>query len=153
MIKKSDDIILNVIARLMAPFLLTYGFYVLMHGHYSPGGGFQAGVVLGATLILLIVSMGSDYVQSKVSNRAIFTLGGLGVFIYAGIGALCLVFGGNVLDYGALAPLLHMSVPDARSYGILGVEVGVSMTVGTIMYAIFITLVTGDETTVVEHTS
>lgn len=147
MIKRSDDVILKVIARFMAPFLLTYGLYVLMHGHYSPGGGFQAGVILAATLILLIVSMGSDFVQAKVSNRTIFTLGGIGVFIYAGIAFLCLALGKNLLDYSALAPLLHMAVPDARSYGILGVEVGVAITVGTIMYAIFITLVTGEENT------
>lgn len=151
MIKQSDDLILKTIARVMAPFFMVYGAYVLMHGHYSPGGGFQAGVVTGAVLILLTVSMGSAYVQSKVSNKTIFILAGIGVFIYAGIGALCLVMGGNLLDYGALAPLLGMAVADARSYGILGVEVGVTITVGTVMYAIFVTLVTGDENAPVQQ--
>lgn len=145
MIQTSDNLILKTIARFVSPFFMVYGFYVLIHGHYSPGGGFQSGVMLGATLILLTVSMGSEYVQSKISNRAIFTLGGIGAFIYAGIAALCMALGKNVLDYSALAPLLGMAVPDARSYGILGVEVGVTITVGSVMYAIFIILVTGEE--------
>jgi multicomponent Na+:H+ antiporter subunit B len=35
-----------------------FAFYVLLHGHYSPGGGFQAGILLGASMILPRLALG-----------------------------------------------------------------------------------------------
>ena len=41
----SDNLIIRVSARMMVPFIQLFGLYVIVHGHYSPGGGFQ-GVTL-----------------------------------------------------------------------------------------------------------
>lgn len=41
MITSSDDIIIKTTARIFAPFIQLFALYVIMHGHYSPGGGFQ----------------------------------------------------------------------------------------------------------------
>ncbi|MDZ7690581.1 MAG: MnhB domain-containing protein [Balneolaceae bacterium] len=34
-------------ARILSPYIMVFGFYVIFHGHYSPGGGFQGGTLLG----------------------------------------------------------------------------------------------------------
>ena len=45
--------ILDVSARLLVPWILVFAIYVLIHGHVSPGGGFQGGVLLGSGLVAM----------------------------------------------------------------------------------------------------
>jgi multicomponent Na+:H+ antiporter subunit B len=54
-------------AKLVSPFLVTYGAYLIVHGHISPGGGFQGGVILAVSVILLITSYGYTLVEKKFS--------------------------------------------------------------------------------------
>ena len=42
-----EDLIIKTAVRLLVPFAQLFGLYVVVHGHYSPGGGFQGGVILG----------------------------------------------------------------------------------------------------------
>jgi multicomponent Na+:H+ antiporter subunit B len=143
MIARSDDIIIKTIARIVIPFIQLYALYVIMHGHYSPGGGFQGGVILGASLALLLITHGYEEIRRRIPEGAIMLLGSVGVLIYAGIGLTCLLLGGNYLDYGQLSAILHVDPAHARSLGILGVELGVGFTVMAIMYSIFFDIATG----------
>ncbi len=143
MIATSDDIIIKTIARIFVPFIQLYALYVIMHGHYSPGGGFQGGVILGASLALLLITHGYDQIKRRIPEGAIIFMGSLGVLIYAGIGLTCLLLGGNYLDYSQLSVILHVDAAHARSLGILGVEIGVGFTVMAIMYSIFFDISTG----------
>lgn len=143
MIISSDDIIIKTIARIFVPFIQLYALYVIMHGHYSPGGGFQGGVILGASLALLLITHGYDEMRRRIPEGVVILLGSVGVLIYAGIGLTCLLLGGNYLDYGQLSVILHVDPAHARSLGILGVELGVGFTVMAIMYSIFFDISTG----------
>lgn len=143
MIFRKEDIIVSTISRILIPFIQLYALYVIMHGHYSPGGGFQGGVILGASMVLLLLTRGYDEVTGKVSENTVTLLTSAGVLIYAGIGLLCLFFLGNYLDYGKLAALLHVNPARARSLGILGIETGVGITVMAVMYSIFLDISTG----------
>ena len=140
MIRKTDDVIVKTIARILIPFIQIYALYVIMHGHYSPGGGFQGGVILGASFVLLLITHGLADTRKKISEGGIAIFSSLGVIIYAGIGLLCLLLFGNFLDYSALSALLHIDPAKARSLGILGVEIGVAFTVMAIMISIFISI-------------
>jgi multicomponent Na+:H+ antiporter subunit B len=143
MIGKSDDIIIKTIARIFVPFLQLYALYVIMHGHYSPGGDFQGGVILGASMALLLITHGYDELKRRLPEGVLIFLGSLGVLIYAGIGLTCLILGGNYLDYSQLSVILGVDAAHARSLGILGVELGVGFTVMAIMYSIFFDISTG----------
>ncbi|MDO9514751.1 MAG: Na(+)/H(+) antiporter subunit B [Syntrophales bacterium] len=143
MIASSDDIIIKTIARIFVPFIQLYALYVIMHGHYSPGGGFQGGVILGASMALLLITHGYDEVKRRLPEGVVMLLGSVGVLIYAGIGLTCLLLGGNYLDYSQLSVILHVDPAHARSLGILGVELGVGFTVMAIMYSIFFDISTG----------
>lgn len=44
--------ILVCVSRILFPFMLVFGFYIIVNGHLSPGGGFQGGAIL-ATAILI----------------------------------------------------------------------------------------------------
>ena len=45
-------VILKVISKFLVPFIALFAFYVQFHGDFGPGGGFQAGVILAAAVIL-----------------------------------------------------------------------------------------------------
>ena len=145
MIRESDDVIVKAVARLLAPFIMAYALYVVMHGHYSPGGGFQGGVILAACFVLLGVSHGLEKTRRRMSEKAAGVISSIGVFIYAGIGALCLILGGNYLHYGKLSRLLLVPPAEARSLGILGVEIGVALAVMAVMCTVFFAIFTVGE--------
>lgn len=46
-----ESIIIQMIVELLLPFILLLGFFVIINGHYTPGGGFQGGSIL-ATLFV-----------------------------------------------------------------------------------------------------
>lgn len=145
MIRDSEDVIIKTIARLLMPFIVIYALYVVMHGHYSPGGGFQGGVILAAGFVLLVISYGLKQTRKRMSEKLAGVISCIGVFIYGGIGALCLILGGNFLDYGKLSKILSVTPAEARSLGILGVEIGVALTVMAVMCMIFFAIFTVGE--------
>ncbi len=143
MIQISDDIIIKTIARVLVPFIQLFALYVIMHGHHSPGGGFQGGVILGASLVLLVITHGLKDTQKRISEKSVAIFSSLGVLVYGGIGVLCVILLGNFLDYSKLAILLNVPLAQARSLGILGVEIGVGLAVMAVMFSIFCNIATG----------
>lgn len=141
MISKQESIIIKTITRLLVPFIQLFGLYVIMHGHSSPGGGFQGGVILGASFILLAIAYGTEGMQQRFSERVMTILTSSGVFIYAGIGLLCLLLGANFLDYGILEALPFIPEGLGRYMGMFGIELGVGITVMAVMVSIFYDLV------------
>jgi multicomponent Na+:H+ antiporter subunit B len=135
-----ENVIIKTICRLLVPFIQIYALYVIMHGHYSPGGGFQGGVILGASFILLMVAYGLEEIRRRLSWKTLTILACSGLFLYSGIGALALLMGGNFLDYGRL-PLPLASTAKIRAMGILGIEIGVGLAVMAIMISIFLVIV------------
>lgn len=131
------DLIIRTLSRFIIPFLQIFALYVVAHGHHSPGGGFQGGVILGASIILLAISYDLRTAMKKFREPLVSTLSPLGVFIYAGVGGLCLLLGHNFLDYGALAQVLGVDPVMARSHGILFVEIGVAIAVMATMILIY----------------
>lgn len=134
------DIVVKTACRMIVPFCQIFALYVIAHGHHSPGGGFQGGVILGASVILFAISHTLRATLARISEKTAVLLCGLGVFIYAGTGLLCMVLGGNFLDYSALAVLLPLSAVAARSLGILMVEIGVGISVMAVMIHLYYNL-------------
>ena len=131
MIEQQQSIIVKTISRFLIPFVQLFGLYVIMHGHSSPGGGFQGGVLLGASFVLLGLAYGLDEVKRRFPLKVLMIFVSLGVCIYAGIGLLCLLLGANFLNYGILP------VPLPRYMGMFGIEVGVGITVMAVMISLF----------------
>ena len=134
------DLIIRTACRLLVPFIQLFALYVIAHGHHSPGGGFQGGVILGAAFILIALSYDLRTLEHRINESMTGILSPAGVFIYAGVGAVCMLLGSNFLDYGALAGLLSTSPARARSLGILFVEIGVAIAVMATMALIYTNL-------------
>lgn len=129
--------VLDAASRLLVPFMWLFAAYVLIHGHESPGGGFQAGVILAASFILLRLVRGR-HSGSGLTTRGALVLACVGPLVYGGIGVTALLSGGNFLDYGALP--LPMATVDTRVIGTLGIETGVTLGVAGVLVLIYDTL-------------
>jgi multicomponent Na+:H+ antiporter subunit B len=140
-----EDVIIQTVCRILIPFIQLYSLYVITHGHHSPGGGFQGGVILGASFILLCLAYDINEAKRRISEKVDTVFCSLGLIIYSGIGVICLVLGGSYLNYSRLHQVLPVNPIDARSIGILGIEIGVGITVMAVMISIFLDLASRGE--------
>ena len=125
--------ILQVAARILAPPILVFALYVQFHGDYSPGGGFQAGVIAATGFILYALIFGVIATRSVVSFNMLRLAMVAGTLLYGGVGLAGMILGGGFLDYAPLA-----SSPSAgRHLGIFLVEIGVGLTVASTMMVVF----------------
>ena len=102
-------------------------------GSWGPGGGFQAGVIVAAAIILYAIVFGLPAARRLVPDAVVESMMAVGVLIYAGVGVAGLLAGGAYLDYFVLA---HDPV-HGQERGIFWVEVGVAITVSGVMLKIF----------------
>jgi len=106
---------------------------VQFHGEYGPGGGFQAGAIIAASVILFALLEGEQRALSVLPERALLGLIACGPLLYGGVGLAGIVLGGNFLDYSVLS-----SDPvKGQQLGILLIEAGVGISVTGVLLAIF----------------
>lgn len=135
MIQAYDSVIVRTVAKLLVPFIQVFALYVVFHGAKSPGGGFQGGAILAASLILLRLTVGPGISKHYLPGTNALRLGAVGVLIYGAVGLVPMALGSAFLDYGALPVPLASAARHAL--GIELVEVGVALAVCCIMLSIF----------------
>ena len=140
--KHKYNMIALTVSGVVSPFIMLFGLYVIFHGHYSPGGGFQGGTMLAASLLLIRLTAGFDIAQLQWKRILGTPLGSIGVLIYFGTGFLAMVSGGEFLNYRFL-PFGGFTEAGLRSLGILMVEIGVGLAVMAILVAIYDDLLEG----------
>jgi multicomponent Na+:H+ antiporter subunit B len=127
------DVVLRVTTKFILAPLLLFALYVQFHGDYGPGGGFQAGVIVAAAIILYGLINGLGPAQKIVPVGLLEVLIPGGVLIYLSVGIAGMLLGDNFLDYNHLA---HDRV-HGQEWGVFLVEIGVFVTVFSTMIAIF----------------
>lgn len=125
--------VIRIVAKILMPFILLFALYVQFHGDFGPGGGFQAGVIFAAAIILYTMLFGLKAALAVINQRIIQLIGAAGVLVYASVGIASMLGGGNAFDYNVL-----MNNPLAGQHlGILIIELGVGCTVASVMVMIF----------------
>lgn len=127
--------ILRIVSKFLIPLILLFALYVQFHGDFGPGGGFQAGVIFSSALILYSLVFGLNAAEKIIPPRVLRILASSGVVIFAGVGLITLLLGANYLDYSVMGS----TQIKGQHLGILLVELGVGMTVASIMLIIFFT--------------
>jgi multicomponent Na+:H+ antiporter subunit B len=141
MIKQQyQSIIVQTICSLLTPFIQLFALYVIIHGHYGPGGGFQGGVLLAVSIILQRLYLGQRIAYQKFPPKLALALGAIGMLIFGLSGIVPMIFGGAFLDYGSL-PIFWVHGAELRALGILIVEIGIGLAVFGTLVLIFDTLV------------
>ena len=127
------NIILRIVAKFLIPLIILFALYVQFHGDFGPGGGFQAGVIFSSAFILYTLVFGLDAAEKIIPPYGLRIVASLGMVLYAGVGVVDLLLGANYLDYS----LMGSTQIKGQHLGILLVELGVGMTVASIMLVIF----------------
>ncbi|MBB3930694.1 multicomponent Na+:H+ antiporter subunit B [Kaistia hirudinis] len=127
------DVVLRVTTKFILAPLLLFALYVQFHGDYGPGGGFQAGVIAAAAIILYGLINGLAAARRIVPDAVLERLIPAGVLIYALVGVAGMFTGENFLGYNHLA---HDAV-HGQEWGVFLVEAGVFVTVFSSMVGIF----------------
>ncbi|MCY4581810.1 MAG: sodium:proton antiporter [Chloroflexi bacterium] len=140
--ERYDSVILHFIARVfLVPLIIVFGIYVLLHGELSPGGGFQAGAIVAAALLLVRLTLGNRQGALRIPQGLLIWLAciGLGVYMFGGI--LPLILGDNFLDYARIPVEWYNQFAGeprtARSMGIFIIEVGVFFGVVAVLVLIY----------------
>lgn len=123
----------RIVGRLVVPFIVLFGLYVQFHGDYGPGGGFQAGALASAGMILYALAEGEYRALRVLSFRVLGGMIAAGALLYGGVGVAGILLGGNFLDYSVLAD----DPVTGQHLGILLVELGVGITVAGVLLTIF----------------
>lgn len=140
MITRHDSQFLFVVTKSLVPLIQVFAFYVITHGHYSPGGGFQGGVMLAASVILHRITFGEESYR-RYPPQAAIAVAGAGALCFALLGFASIVGDGNFLEYGAITDAI--SPVTARYWGIFLAEVFIGFLVWGALVAIFDALATG----------
>ena len=126
-------LVLSIVARILIPLIMLFALYVQFHGDYSPGGGFQAGVIFASSFILYGIIYGIENLREVVHPSFIRILAALGVLIYISVGVVAILNGGEFLNYNFLSD----NPVTGQHIGIMFIELGVGITVASTMIILF----------------
>jgi multicomponent Na+:H+ antiporter subunit B len=125
------DPVLTVVAFLMLPFIILFGLYIQFHGDYTPGGGFQAGIIIAYGIIFYAMLFGISTTLKAIPYSSIKFINALGILLYGGTGILSVLLGQNFLSYNIYG----------QKVGIFLVEFGVMFTVYSSMLIMYISFI------------
>lgn len=123
----------RVVGRLLVPFIVLFGLYVQFHGDFGPGGGFQAGALIAAGLILSALLDGETASLRVVPANWLLAMVAIGPSIFGAVGVVSMLLGGRFLDYSVLSA----DAVAGQHLGILVIEAGVGITVVGVLMSIF----------------
>ncbi|MGA1843159.1 MAG: MnhB domain-containing protein [bacterium] len=132
------SLVIQTVTRMMIPFLLMFGLSVMAHGHLTPGGGFQGGVIIGASFILLGLAFNKDEGRRAVPEGKIKCLASSGILVYMIVGLV-----GIVAGYSFLANR-SINFPPVGELGglfsggtLMWINIGVGITVSGVAIELF----------------
>ena len=96
---------------MILPLTLVYIFYIILHGHLSPGGGFQGGVLVTAVVLLIYLGHGYEITARVINGRLMRKTEAMAVVVYIALAMTGVVMGAyfcqNVLfENGSIGDLL-----------------------------------------------
>ena len=85
--------IVRTAANVLLPFVLVYGFYIVLHGHLTPGGGFQGGAVIATAFVLLFVAYSYDDIVGRIRVTSLHSTETLGLLLFILTALIALTLG------------------------------------------------------------
>jgi multicomponent Na+:H+ antiporter subunit B len=139
--RHTESVVVRYISRISVPFIQFYALFVLGHGEDGPGGGFQGGVIFASAFVLHALVNGWGAGRSEFPEPVAESLMPAGAMIYGGIGLAALLVGGAFLQYeaflGSSGPHDPHAVHAAHHFGLMGIELGVMITVSASIATLF----------------
>ena len=92
---KTKPVITRSAANFLLPLACVYGAYVVLHGHLSPGGGFQGGVLIASAILLVFLGYGSLRVKKTFNDHKLHSSETAAEIIYVILGIIGIIGGFN----------------------------------------------------------
>jgi len=87
--KLGSNVIIHTLIRPLTFMISIFAFYLFWNGHNAPGGGFIAGLMTAACIVLLYVTHGSGFVRNKMTFDFKYLVAiGLSISMSCGLAAL-----------------------------------------------------------------
>ncbi len=140
-----SQVILTAV-KIIAPFTLTYGMFMTLHGADTPGGSFQGGAIIGVTILMLAFAFGIEPTRQWLQNRVLVSLIAGGVAIFVGVGLATILLGGAFLEYSLFESVL--GIPDGGKWGMEAIEIGgIALIVAGVVITLFFATAAGFQPT------
>ena len=123
-----ENKLLKIALDVIFPLIILFGFYVIIHGHLSPGGGFQGGVIIASAFLLMFLAKSDDFSLNHKIIELAESLSGAG-FILLGILGILFAdrFLANFLPLGSMGELFSGGVIPLI-YIFVGIKVSAEIT-------------------------
>ncbi|WP_049923578.1 MnhB domain-containing protein [Halopiger djelfimassiliensis] len=136
----TESQVIMTAVKILAPFTLTYGMFMVLHGSDTPGGSFQGGTIVGVTVLMLAFAFGIEPTRQWLRNSVLVGLATGGVAIFAGIGLSMMALGGNFLEFDRIYEVLGHK----QKWGLEAIEIGgVSLIVSSVIITLFFAMAAG----------
>lgn len=107
--RKNKDIIVPSCSGLVTPVTLILGSYIILHGHLSPGGGFQGGVLIAGILVIYYLAYGREKTLQTFHMKAFSVSEDMGALFFLLLASLGIIYGtsffANVIGKGSTGDL------------------------------------------------
>ncbi len=77
------------------PLCLVYIFYIMLHGHLTPGGGFQGGILTVAVVLLIYLAHGYEETKRALHPNLTHKLEGVALMLYVVLAFVGIVLGAS----------------------------------------------------------
>ena len=132
--------VLMTTVRVVAPFALTYGIFLLFHGADTPGGSFQGGALVGATVLMIAFAYGIEPTRAWIQNRTVVALTAGGTAVFTLVGVVPLLAGERFLAHTFFEDRFGIDT----KWGLEAVEIGgIAPIVAGVVIGLFFTIATG----------
>ncbi len=127
--RKAGTEFLRTGADFLSPLIIIFGIYIFTHGHLSPGGGFQGGVVIASSILLLVMANASFRFSHALLHFSESLSGA--AYVVMGLLGLLLLGAASFLDPRYLPGGVYLSLFSAGAvpliYSFIGFKVGAEL--------------------------
>ena len=139
-----SSVIVRTMVAFLVPFVILFSIYTIMHGELSPGGGFQGGAIIGASMIIFTTIFGLYEASERIPQKLRSPLEGSAAITFFIVGVLGLLGGGNFLTY-AWPNIAANLQPAVVLWLTILVEIGIGMGGAMVLISILFSLIREEE--------
>jgi multicomponent Na+:H+ antiporter subunit B len=126
---QDDNFLLKIGVKTLFPLIILFGFYIILHGHLTAGGGFQGGVVIASGFLLMFLANENKYSLNHKLLTIFESFSGVGFVLFGVLGVvLANHFLGNFLPLGEISTLLSGGIIPII-YIFVGIKVASEITI------------------------
>ena len=123
-------IIVKTVTRITVWIIILFSFYIIFHGHLTPGGGFGGGVILALAFLNVMLAYGKDFTGKWLKIKVLQDVESSSATLFLVMGILGMAWGGaflaNFISHGTLFRLISSGTILPLNI-IIGIKVGMSL--------------------------